>query len=97
MQDQDLEQAMRQELTVGRESMEQEAKTPETKEWRPSNQEALREFELNIRFLNRGCVVRVGCKEIAFEDVNKAMAEINEYVTGNTWEVQQKWRKLLDM
>ena len=97
MQDQDLEQAMRQELAVGRESMEQEAKTPETKEWRPSNQEALREFELNIRFLNRGCVVRVGCKEIAFEDVNKAMAEINEYVTGNTWEVQQKWRKLLDM
>ena len=97
MQDQDLEQAMRQELAVGRESMEQEAKTPETKEWRPSNQEALREFELNIRFLNRGCVVRVGCKEIAFEDVNKAMVEINEYVTGNTYEVQKKWRKLLSM
>lgn len=97
MQDQDLEQAMRQELAIGRESMEQEAKTPQTKEWRPSNQECLREFELNIRFLNRGCVVRVGCKEIAFEDVNKAMAEINEYVTGNTWEVQQKWRKVLDM
>jgi hypothetical protein len=97
MQDQDLEQAMRQELTVGRESMEQEAKTPETKEWRPSNQEALREYELNIRFLNRGCVVRVGCKEIAFEDITTAMGEINAYVCGNTWEVQQKWRKLLDM
>jgi hypothetical protein len=70
---------------------------PQEKEWRPSNQEALREYELNIRFLNRGCVVRVGCKEIAFVDVNEAMVEINEYVTGNTWEVQQKWRKLLDM
>jgi hypothetical protein len=96
MQDQDLEQAMRQELTVGRESMEQEAKTPETKEWRPSNQEALREYEIRINFLHRGCIVHVGCKQIAFEDVTKAMGEINAYVTGDTWEVQQKWRKLLD-
>ena len=97
MQDQDLEQAMRQELAVGRESMEQEAKTPQTKEWRPSNREALREFEIRINFLHRGCIVHVGCKQIAFEDVNKAMAEINEYVTGETYEVQQKWRKALDM
>jgi hypothetical protein len=94
---QDLEQAMRQELAVGRESMDQEAKTPETKEWRPSNQEALQEYEINLRFLSRGCVIRVGCKEIAFEDVNKAMAEINEYVTGDTYEVHKKWRKLLNM
>ena len=94
---QDLEQAMRQELAVGRESMEQEAKTPETKEWRPSNQEALQEYEISLRFLSRGCVVHVGCKQIAFEDVNKAMAEINEFVTGDTWEVQKKWRKLLNM
>ena len=94
---QDLEQAMRQELAVGRESMEQEAKTPETKEWRPSNREALQEYEINLRFLSRGCVVRVGCKEIAFEDVNRAMAEINEYVTGDTYEVHKKWRKLLNM
>jgi hypothetical protein len=94
---QDLEKAMRQELAVGRESMDQEAKTPETKEWRPSKQEALQEYEISIRFLSRGCVVRVGCKEIAFEDVNKAMAEINEYVTGDTYEVHKKWRKLLNM
>ena len=67
------------------------------KEWKPSKQEALKDYEINIRFLNRGCVVRVGCKEIAFEDINKAMAEINEYVTGDTWEVQNKWRKLLEM
>ncbi len=67
------------------------------KEWKPSKQEALKDYEINIRFLNRGCVVRVGCKEIAFEDINKAMVEINEYVTGDTWEVQNKWRKLLEM
>jgi hypothetical protein len=69
---------------------------PQEKEWRPSNQEALREYEIRINFLHRGCIVHVGCKQIAFEDVTKAMAEINAYVTGDTWEVQQKWRKLLD-
>lgn len=66
------------------------------KEYGPSKQDALREWEISIKFLSRGCVVRVGCKEIAFEDLSKAMAEINEYVTGDTYEVQKKWRKLLD-
>ncbi len=73
----------------------EEVPTP-TEEWRPSNKEALREFEIGIRFLNRGCIVRVGCKEIAFEDVKEAMNEINAYVCGDTWEVQKKWRAILD-
>ena len=64
-------------------------------EYRPSNNEALREFEINIRFLSRGCVVRVGCKEIAFEDVASAMTAINAYVV-NPWDEQQKWRKILN-
>ena len=64
-------------------------------EYKPSNKEALREYELNIRFLNRGCIVRVGCKEIAFEDYTNAMAAINAYVN-NPWEEQKKWRKILD-
>lgn len=64
-------------------------------EYRPSNKEALREYELKIRFLSRGCIVSVGCKEIAFEHIADAMAEINAYVA-NTWEMQQKWRKILD-
>jgi hypothetical protein len=25
------------------------------------------------------------------------MAQLNEYVSGDTYEVQKKWRKLLDM
>ena len=66
-------------------------------EYKPSNREALKSYEIAIRFLDRGCMVRVGCKEIAFEDVNKAIAEINEYVTGDTYEVQKKWHKLFDM
>jgi len=64
-------------------------------EYRPSNKDALREYELNIRFLNRGCIVRVGCKEIAFEDPIKAMEAVNTYVA-NPWEEQKKWRKILD-
>jgi hypothetical protein len=67
------------------------------KEYRPSKSEMLTDYEINIQFLNRGCVVRVGCKSIAFTDINEAMAEINEYVTGDTYEVKKKWRKLLDM
>ena len=75
---------------------EPEMDMPEMKqEYRPSNKEALREYELNIRFLNRGCIVRVGCKEIAFEDHTNAMAAINAYVN-NPWEEQKKWRKILD-
>ena len=65
-------------------------------EYKPSNAELLRDYEINIRFLSRGCIVRVGCKEIAFEDVNKAMSQLNEYVTGDTYEVQKQWRKILD-
>jgi hypothetical protein len=66
-----------------------------TKEYRPSNNEALRDHEIRIRFLSRGCVVSVGCKEIAFESVEKAMEELNNYVA-NPWEQQQTWRKILD-
>jgi hypothetical protein len=82
---------------VERVSMEQEEKMTEPVEYRPSKSEILRDYEINIRFLSRGCVVRVGCKEIAFEDVSNAMAQLNEYVSGDTYEVQKKWRKLLDM
>ena len=82
---------------VERVSMEQQEKMTEPVEYRPSKSEMLRDYEINIQFLNRGCVVRVGCKSIAFTDINEAMAEINEYVSGDTYEVQKKWRKLLDM
>jgi hypothetical protein len=69
---------------------------PMTKEWRPSKQECLRQYDISIRFLSRGCVVKVGCKEIPFEDVSDAMAHLNEYVAGDTYEVQKKWGKILD-
>jgi len=64
-------------------------------EYRPSDKEALREHEIRIRFLSRGCIIQVGCKEIAFESVETAMQELNEYVK-NPYETQKKWRKILD-
>jgi hypothetical protein len=63
-------------------------------EYRPSNQEALKEYEIRLHFLSRGCIVHVGCKSIAFETVESAMKEVNDYVN-NTWESQQRWRKIL--
>jgi len=66
------------------------------KEYKPSRLEALREYEIRIQFLDRGCTVHVGCKTIAFENVDSAMLEINNYVA-NPWETQQKWRKLFNM
>jgi hypothetical protein len=68
--------------------------TEVAKEYRPSNQESLREYEIRIQFLNRGCIVHVGCKSIAFETIESAMKEVNDYVN-NTWESQLKWRKIL--
>ena len=67
---------------------------PEPKEYRPSNQESLREYEIRLHFLNRGCIVHVGCKSIAFETVESAMKEVNEYVN-NPFDSQVKWRKIL--
>ena len=68
---------------------------PTEENYKPTNQQALKEYEIRIQFLSRGCIVNVGCKSIAFETTESAMKEINEYVN-NTYETQQKWRKLLD-
>lgn len=61
----------------------------------PKNSDILKEYEITIRFLSKGCVVNVGCKSIAFESVENAMKELNHYVN-NPWESQKEWRKLLD-
>ena len=64
-------------------------------EYKPTNHQVLQEYEIKLQFLSRGCIVHVGCKNIAFETIESAMKEVNEYVN-NTYETQQKWRKLLD-
>jgi hypothetical protein len=56
-------------------------------------QDMLQNNEINIRFLSVGCLVRVGCKEIAFTSVKEAMAAINDYVM-NPHEESEKWWKI---
>jgi hypothetical protein len=62
--------------------------------YRPSNSEVLREYEIGIRFTSRGCVVRVGCKEIPFETIENGVKAINDYVT-NPYEERIKWEGIL--
>ena len=76
-------------------ALRNESAMEKTSEYKPSNQEVLREYEIRIKFLHRGCIVSVGCKEIAFEDCTYAMEAISDYVV-NPWEEQKKWRKILD-
>jgi hypothetical protein len=84
---------MREELENNRQDEQPGIPSPTT-DYRPSNKELLRENEVKIRFLSRGCIIRVGCQEIAFESVETAMQELNEYVK-NPYETQKKWRKIL--
>jgi hypothetical protein len=67
----------------------------ETRDYTPKNEDLLREYEIKIQFLSRGCIIHVGCKSIAFESVENAMKELNEYIN-NTSNVQKKWRMLLN-
>jgi hypothetical protein len=64
-------------------------------EYKLLNKEALMNHEIRIEFLDRGCVIRIGCKAIAFEDVEEAMVALVNY-TKNPWESQQEWRKILN-
>lgn len=68
---------------------------PEPQEYKPANREILKNYQINIEFLDRGCLVRIGCKSIAFESVDQAMNEINKYVA-NPYEMDKEWRKILD-
>jgi hypothetical protein len=62
------------------------------KEWQPSRQECLRNYEVKIRFLTIGCVISVGCKEIPFTSVKLAMECLNDYVE-RPYETCQIWEK----
>jgi len=68
---------------------------PSPKEYKPSNQEVLKEYEIRLKFLSRGMIISVGCKEIAFSETKEGLEELNKYLT-NPHEEQQKWYKLLN-
>lgn len=71
----------------------QDVEIPMTKQSeRPRKQEMLQNHEINIRFLSVGCIVRVGCKEIAFTTVREAMTAINDYVKNPHGESERWWK-----
>jgi hypothetical protein len=65
------------------------------KEYIPNKQQILRDYEINIRFLSVGCVIRMGCKEIPFTNVGDAMVELNKYVS-NPYEEGKRWNTIFD-
>jgi len=65
-----------------------------TKEYRPSKQEALARHEINIQFMSRGCVIRVGCKAIPFSSTEEAITELQKYFE-NPYDTQKQWENQL--
>lgn len=62
------------------------------KEWRPSKNECLREYRIQIEFLSIGCIIHVGCKSIPFQTVNEGMKALNDYVD-NPYETRKIWEE----
>lgn len=77
------------------EQLERGLRSSPTKEYKPSKNQALMEYDIRIKFLNRGCIVSVGCKEIAFENTSEALGALNLYMT-NPYEEQKKWLEVLE-
>jgi hypothetical protein len=67
----------------------------EEKEYIRPKIDYLREHEISIRFLSLGCIVRVGCKEIAFTSIDEAIQEVNDYVA-NPKLLTDKYNKIFN-
>jgi hypothetical protein len=67
---------------------------PKDCKYMPSKQEALSRYEINIQFMSRGCVIRVGCKAIPFSSTEEAIAELQKYFE-NPFDNQEQWSKQL--
>ena len=64
------------------------------KEYRPSKQQSLSQYEINIQFMSRGCVIRVGCKTIPFSSTEEAITELQKYFE-NPHDIQIQWSNQL--
>ncbi len=76
------------------EQLEIKAELDVPKEYRPSSQQALASYEINIQFMSRGCVIRVGCKTIPFSSTEEAVVELKKYFD-NPYDTQKEWDKKL--
>jgi hypothetical protein len=55
----------------------------------------LRNYEINIRFLSLGCIVSIGCKNVAFSSIEEAMQEVNAYVA-DPRSIEEKYNRLFN-
>jgi len=64
----------------------------QTEKYIPSRMECLRDYEIGIRFLSRGCVINVGCKQVAFSTIKEAMNAFTDYIN-DPYATRQIWEK----
>ncbi len=62
------------------------------KEYRMTDEQALRRYEITLRFLDRGMIVRVGCKEIAFSNSQEGIDALNKYIS-DPYNEQVRWEQ----
>jgi hypothetical protein len=58
----------------------------------PSRLECLRDYEIGIKFLSRGCIINVGCKQVAFSTIKEAMNAFTDYIN-DPYTTRQIWEK----
>jgi hypothetical protein len=68
---------------------------PMPQEYIPSRASMLKEYEITVQFMSRGCVIRIGCKSIPFESVEYAMIQLKKYVN-DPFATRKEWEKILD-
>jgi hypothetical protein len=75
--------------------MEDVQSEPTPQEYISSRASMLKEYEITIKFMSRGCVVYVGCKSIPFESVDLAITQLMRYVS-DPYTTRKEWEKVLD-
>ena len=59
-----------------------------------TKQEAFMLHEINITFMSKGCIIRVGCKTFAFSSTDEAFLELQKYFE-EPLKTQERWTKIL--
>ena len=71
---------------------EEPTEVPTPQEWKPTRNECLKDYRIEIEFLSIGCVIRVGCRSIAFATIKDGMKALNDYVA-NPYETRKIWEE----
>lgn len=53
--------------------------------------EILRRYQITLEFLDQGCIVRIGCKCLAFKTNQDALIAITQYINGDTVEIHNMY------